>query len=792
MNNKVLNIPTQLVILGATGDLMAKKIVPALFHLFEKQELPQLFKIIGVARREFSDQAFQDYAREIISQHTETKIAQKNVNNFIQLFSYQQGQFENESDYLNLARALGQVDDQWKVCANKLFYLAVPPQFYETIFKNLAQSGLTKPCSEKEGWTRIIVEKPFGKDLKTAKELDALLGKLFKEAQIYIIDHYLAKEMLQNILAFRFSNNLFEMNWGNKLIERVHIRLLEKIGVEDRGSFYDGVGALRDVGQNHLLQMLALIAMEHPGVFEAEPVRKNRAEILESLKIFSEAEVKSSTFRAQYNNYRVIQGVTPDSQTETYFKIRAFLISPRWQGIPFILESGKRLANQVKEIEVVFRHPIPCLCPKGKNLHYKNRLIIRFEPKEDIIIQFWSKKPGFAMEIEKRVFNFLFRAQQKKIQYTEEYEKLLFDCVRGDQILFTSSKEVKAMWKFIDPIISAWQENIVPLRIYKPDTNQPLIESTFIEEAPLIRAKIKKKIGVVGLGKMGAGIAKNLIDKGWQVVGYNRTSEITRQLENSGVDGVYSLRELVNKLSSPRIIWLMVPAGKPVDEMIFGSNGLINFLEKGDIIIDGGNSFYKDALERYQKLKVKGLYFLDVGVSGGPEGALKGASLMIGGDKEIFEKLEPLFYDLATEEGFQFFEGAGSGHFVKMVHNGIEYGMMQAIAEGFTILQKVDYKLDLTKVADVYNHGSVIESRLIGWLEKAFELHGQDLENVSGIVGHTGEGEWTLETAKKLNIRAKVIDEAVAFRIQSEKNPNYTGKVLSALREQFGRHKVVK
>lgn len=792
MKHQSRNIPTQLIILGATGDLMAKKIVPALFHLFEKQELPSLFKVVGVARREFSDQAFQDYVRDIISQHAETKIDQKNINNFIQLFAYQQGQFENKGDYQKLARTSGQVDGQWKVCANKLFYLAVPPQFYEAIFQNLAQSGLTKPCSEEEGWTRIIAEKPFGKDLKTAKELDTLLGKLFKEVQIYIVDHYLAKEMLQNILAFRFSNNLFEQTWNSQFIERIEIRLLETIGVEDRGSFYDGVGALRDIGQNHLLQMLALVTMEQPVNFQADMIRSKRAEVLKTLKIPTQAEVQSSSFRAQYEGYQDIEGVSPGSQTETYFKVLVYLNSFRFKNIPIILEGGKRLAKQIKEIVVTFKHRTPCLCPPGVNEHYKNKVIISLEPETGITIYFWSKKTGLTFEIEKRTFDFSFQKEKGRVQCVEEYVKLLLDCINGDQTLFVSTEEIKAMWQFIDPIIASWQKNLVPLKSYRPNTDQLLTESKFVEETPARKAQIKKEVGLVGLGKMGTGIAKNLIGKGWHVVGFNRTPEVTKELENEGFKGVYSINELVDKLSLPRIIWLMVSAGKPVDKMIFGEDGLIHFLQKGDIIIDGGNSYYKDSLERYKKLKEKKVHFVDVGVSGGPGGALKGASLMIGGDKEIFEKLEPLFYDLAVEEGFQFFEGAGAGHFVKMVHNGIEYGMMQAIAEGFTILQKADYKLDLTKVADVYNHGSVIESRLIGWLENAFKLHGQDLENVSGVVSHTGEGEWTVETAKKLHVKAKIIDEALAFRIQSEKNPSYTGKILSAFREQFGGHKVIK
>ena len=231
----------------------------------------------------------------------------------------------------------------------------------------------------------------------------------------------------------------------------------------------------------------------------------------------------------------------------------------------------------------------------------------------------------------------------------------------------------------------------------------------------------------------------------------------------------------------------MIKSGEAVDEMI---SEVGKYLKKGDIIIDGGNSFYKDSIRRHADLRRRGIGFLDVGVSGGPSGARNGPALMIGGDKKVFEKIEPLFRDLARENGYQFFEGAGAGHFVKMIHNGIEYGMMQAIGEGFNILKNSSYKLDLKKVSDIYNNGSVIESRLIDWMKKAFELRGEGLEKVSGSVAHTGEGEWTVQTAKELGLEAKIIKESFKFRVLSEKNPSYTGKIVSALREQFGGHKV--
>lgn len=253
-NQQAKNIPTIFVIFGATGDLVQKKIAPALFHLFQKGKLPKLFKIVGLSRGLFSHGEFQDFIFKILTRHKDIDV--KTCTDFCNLFLYQKGNFENLSDYRKLNQFLAALDKEWGVCANKLFYLAVPPKFYEIILKNLAVSGLTKPSSAEEGWTRILIEKPFGKDLKTAEKIDVLLGNLFKEIQIYRIDHYLAKEMVQNILAFRFSNNLFEKSWNRETIEKVEIRLWEKIGVEERDSFYDGLGALRDVGQNHLLQIL--------------------------------------------------------------------------------------------------------------------------------------------------------------------------------------------------------------------------------------------------------------------------------------------------------------------------------------------------------------------------------------------------------------------------------------------------------------------------------------------------------------------------------------------------------
>lgn len=467
------NIPTIFAAFGATGDLMRRKVLPALYYSYRHGELPKMFKVVGFSRRDWSDEQFQAYVKEVLEEHTKGEIPESELAPFLSMFKFQRGEFGDKSSYDDLKKTFDGLDREWAVCSNKLFYLSVAPEFYELILGELARSGLTDPCEPDQGWTHVIVEKPFGMDSATARQIDELLGRLFKEEQIYRIDHYLAKEMLQNILTFRFSNNLFELPWGNKLIESIHIKVLEQIGVEKRGPFYDGVGAFRDVGQNHLLQMLALVTMGHPESFEAAAIQKKRAEILGSLDILSDEDIKKSTFRGQYDGYRDIEGVVPSSDTETYFKVRATMSDPKWSGVPMVMESGKRLGEPLKEIVVTFKHPMPCLCPPN-GPHHKNEVIFRMEPREEILIEFWAKKPGFSFATERREFHYMLRDQSAHIPYVEEYAKLLLDCIRGDQTLFIGTGEIREMWRFTDPILAAWQKGVVPLESYKPNSKEVL------------------------------------------------------------------------------------------------------------------------------------------------------------------------------------------------------------------------------------------------------------------------------------------------------------------------------
>lgn len=418
----ITKYPTVLIVFGATGDLMAKKIIPSLYNLYNQNKLPKLLTIIGSARRELSDLDFQKHVRNIL---IEKKIVlEKTIDEFLSRFKYHRAEFNNLNDYKSLSKKLGFIDERWKACSNKLFYIAVPPQNYELLFRELSLSGLTIPCGENGGWTRVIVEKPFGNNYETAKKLDETLWKLFKEEQIYRIDHYLAKEMLQNIYDFRFLGKK-EYEWSNKNIKSIDINLYETLGVEKRGAFYETVGALKDVGQNHILQLLALVTMDKPKKLTSDLVRKERAKVLKKLPIMQDSEIIKNTKRYQHKGYKNIENVSKNSKIETFFDINFTLIDKKWDGVAVHLKGGKKTG-------VV---------------------------KKEVIINFKNSK--------KKITFFESRTNQ---QYTAEYQKLLLDCFDGNQMNFVSSEEIYAMWKFTDPIIKVWKKNLVPLLEYEPDT----------------------------------------------------------------------------------------------------------------------------------------------------------------------------------------------------------------------------------------------------------------------------------------------------------------------------------
>ena len=454
-----LQIPTTLVIFGATGDLAKRKLFSALFSLSRQGMLPKKFKIVGFSKSRLSASEFQKFI---------LKATNSGDKGFVKNVMYQPGLFEDLDAYRQLGDILVKTDKEFKTCSNKLFYLAVAPKYYKTIFENLANSGLTISCSDGEGWTRVLVEKPFGEDMYAAKELDELLSKLFREEQIFRIDHYLARETMQNILAFRFSNRIFEPLWNNQYIDRVELKLLEKGGVGERGAFYDEIGALRDVGQNHMLQMLAIVAMGHPQRFAASAIRRERAKILEALRLIRESEVGKYTARGQYDGYGKLSGVRKGSRTETYFKLQAFVDNARWSGTPFFIESGKGMKENVVELNVHFKEAAPCFCPLPHTGHkHQNMISFSVKPREGIVLRFWAKKPGLSSDIEPKNLSFEYRGGKLPETQAEAYEKVLFDCIEGEQMLFASTEEVAAAWRFIMPILKGWEKDKLPLKIYK-------------------------------------------------------------------------------------------------------------------------------------------------------------------------------------------------------------------------------------------------------------------------------------------------------------------------------------
>ncbi|OGZ46624.1 MAG: glucose-6-phosphate dehydrogenase [Candidatus Ryanbacteria bacterium RIFCSPHIGHO2_02_FULL_45_13b] len=449
------NTPTTFVIFGVTGNLSKQRLIPALLDLYAKKLLPTEFHLVGFSRKTYTREEFQKFICEIATAkeyaHPPELIAR-----FSTHARYCQGMFEEKEAYARITETLAILDEkEINQCSNKLFYLAVPPMYYTSIFDHLASSGLTIPCGGMEGWTRVLVEKPFGKDLETAQELEKQLSTLFQEEQIFRIDHYLAKETAQNILAFRFSNILFEPLWNSTYIEKVEINLHEQRGVEGRGAFYDGVGALRDVGQNHILQMLALVAMEDPKELDATLIRRERSRVLASLKL-RQPTVENSLRRGQYKGYRNEEHVAKDSVTETYFQIAAEVDNERWRGVPWILEAGKRMPETKAEIRVYFKKTETCLCPSGAEHHHQNILTFRVQPDEGISVTFWAKKPGFSTDLEPQVLSFTYKDSLLEQQLPDAYERVLFDCIRGDQTLFASTEEVEASWRFIMSVLKHW------------------------------------------------------------------------------------------------------------------------------------------------------------------------------------------------------------------------------------------------------------------------------------------------------------------------------------------------
>jgi glucose-6-phosphate 1-dehydrogenase len=455
--------PTVFVIFGGAGDLTWRKLLPALFDLFHDRSMPADFSVIAVDRVELSDEKLRRHLYEGVKKFSRQKAAKTaEWREFSKRIHYQQGDFTKLQTYKALGGLCAKLEKEWGAKAHRIFYMATPPSMFGEIPKYLGKAGLARDRK----WARIVVEKPIGYDLDSARALNAILAANFDESQIFRIDHYLGKETVQNILAFRFANPLFEPIWNRRYVDYVSITAAEEIGVEHRGGYYDHAGALRDMVQNHLMQLLCLVAMEPMVSFNADEIRNKKIDVLHAVRPIHRDAVHQSAVRGQYGpgwiggkkvpGYRREDGVAPDSQTETFVALKLFLDNWRWQDVPFYLRTGKRLARQASEIAIQFRNVPHQSFPPEATLDWQpSRLVMSIQPGEGIALRFQAKYPGPEMHL--RPVEMKFNYQDTfATRSPDAYETLLWDVMKNDATLFMRADQVEAAWGLLLPVLEAW------------------------------------------------------------------------------------------------------------------------------------------------------------------------------------------------------------------------------------------------------------------------------------------------------------------------------------------------
>lgn len=447
-----LKSPFILIIFGATGDLTVTKLIPGLLSIFNQNHLPKDFFIVGYSRRELSDQEFAD--------SFESEKGKEGWEEFSRHLHYQSGTFEKRRDYDALTKKLKGMDEKLGACITRFFYLATPPKHYSEILDHLVNTKLSEGCGhEGNKWSRIVIEKPFGKDLETAKALDEKLASYFDEKQIFRVDHYLGKETVQNMLAFRFANGIFEPVWSKNFIDHVQITWAEKEGIENRGNFFDGIGMLRDVVQNHIMQLISAVSMEQPKSFTKEDIRNERARVVSAVTLAKDAPI----IRGQYEGYLDESEVATDSQTDTFAAMKLFVNTPRFEGIPFYIRAGKKMEKDVITISVVFIQTCHILFKEYGCPEIGNVLTFRIQPDEGISLRVIAKKPGHKLSLGTVDMKFNYQ-DDFGTSGLDAYEKILLDIFAGDQILFSRSDEIESSWNLLDSVLKAWsKEKNIPV-----------------------------------------------------------------------------------------------------------------------------------------------------------------------------------------------------------------------------------------------------------------------------------------------------------------------------------------
>ena len=456
-----------LVIFGASGDLTGRKLLPALFELFIGDMLPEHFAILGAARTGYTDEEFRAEQRKHILEargNKETNSAE--LDKFLRILFYLAFDSTNSAEYVKLKDRIHSLQQQENIPDRIIYYLATPPLMYELVPKYLQENGMNVADTE-DGWRRVIVEKPFGTSLETAQELNKHLCRIFEEEEIYRIDHYLGKETVQNILVLRFSNGIFEPLWNRNYVDSVEISASETLGVENRGKYYDGAGALRDMVQNHLMQLMAFAAMESPAVFDPEPIRDEIVKVFRAIRPYTIREMNEWVVRGQYDGYREEKNVAPDSNTETYVGMKFFIDNWRWSGVPFYFFTGKKLPEKSSEIVIHFKSTPHQLFAGQCSGSSCNKLVIRIQPDESITLRFGLKMTGAGFTVKQVGMEFRYDSLSKT-HLPDAYERLLLDAMLGDSTLYARSDALEASWRFIDPILYHWKEEGSNLFFYEP------------------------------------------------------------------------------------------------------------------------------------------------------------------------------------------------------------------------------------------------------------------------------------------------------------------------------------
>ncbi|MGJ3507268.1 glucose-6-phosphate dehydrogenase [Enemella sp. A6] len=468
--------PSVLVLFGVTGDLSRKKLMPAVYDLANRGLLPPGFALVGFARRDWEDQDFAQMVHDAVQEYARTPFREEVWSQLLTGIRFVSGSFDDDDAFARLAETVATLDRTNGTSGNHAFYLSIPPGSFETVVNQLARHGMAE--ADGPGWNRVVIEKPFGHDLQSAQELNAVVSQVFPPQAVFRIDHYLGKETVQNMLALRFANQMFEPVWNNRYIDHVQITMAEDIGIGGRAGYYDGIGAARDVIQNHLLQLLALTAMEEPTSFAADRLRSEKQKVLSAARA---ADPALHSARGRYvagwaggrevGGYLDEEGIAPDSTTETYAAIRVDIDNRRWAGVPFYLRTGKRLARRTTEVALMFRpaphRPFPDMLEMDRNA-----LVLRIQPEEGVTMRFGAKVPGTQMEIRQVNMDFAY-GESFTESSPEAYERLILDVLLGDPPLFPQHEEVELSWQILDPVLEHWAAEGTPPQDYLPGSWGP-------------------------------------------------------------------------------------------------------------------------------------------------------------------------------------------------------------------------------------------------------------------------------------------------------------------------------